>query len=272
MNCKNCQTELSKSSDYCNVCGGKVIRNRLTIRNLFEHISETFFNYDNKLLRTFINLLTKPEDVIGGYITGVRKKYVNVISYFALAISITGLEYFILNKFYPEALDISALSAEGLEAYTNNIMQTVQEYQSFVLMAFVPIYALIAKIVFIGIKKFNYTEHLVIFMYIIAQLSIIGAFIIVPFAMFGVKMGAVSPIILVLQVTYSAYCLKRLYQLSFKGIILRSLWFVVVFFVLYIILIIAVVAIIFITQGPEFFKEFIEAQRVAAEAAKASGG
>ena len=272
MVCKNCQSELLPKSDYCYNCGGKIIRNRLTFRNLFEHIGETFFNYDNKLLRTFVDLFKKPEAVIDGYISGVRKKYVNVISYFALAISITGLEYFILNKFYPEALDISSLSAEGLENFTNDMMLTIQEYQSFVLMIFVPIYALIAKVVFFNLKKFNYTEHLVIFMYIIAQLSIVGAFIIVPFAIFGVKMGSISPFIIVYQVLYSAYCLKRLYKLSLKGIFLRSLWFIVVFFVFYIITIIAVFAILFITQGPEFFKELIEAQRVAAEAAKASGG
>ncbi|OUR92174.1 hypothetical protein A9Q87_06730 [Flavobacteriales bacterium 34_180_T64] len=268
MVCKNCQTELLSKSDYCNTCGGKVIRNRLTIRNLFEHISETFFNYDNKLLRTFINLLTKPEDVIGSYIAGVRKKYVNVISYFALAISITGLEYFILNKFYPEAIDISALSAKGLESFTNDIMMTIQEYQSFVLMAFIPIYAIIAKIVFFNLKKFNFTEHLVIFMFITAQLSIVGAFIVIPFAMFGIKMGSISLFILGFQLLYSAYCLKRLYQLSFKGIVLRTLWFIVVFFVLYIIAIIAVLAILFFTQGPEFFKELIETQRATSEAVK----
>ena len=82
MNCKNCHTELSEHDDYCRNCGARIIRNRLTFRNLFEHLSETFFNYDNKLLRTLIDLIKKPEDVIVGYINGVRKKYVNPISMF----------------------------------------------------------------------------------------------------------------------------------------------------------------------------------------------
>ena len=68
MNCKNCDTLLKEQDDFCNSCGAKVIRNRLTVRNLFEHFSETFFNYDNKLLRTFTTLFTKPEVVIEGYI------------------------------------------------------------------------------------------------------------------------------------------------------------------------------------------------------------
>ena len=90
MNCKNCKTELSIDSSYCNTCGGRVVRNRLTFRNLFEHITETFFNFDNKLLRTFIDLFTKPERVIAGYISGVRRQYVNPISYLALVLTIGG--------------------------------------------------------------------------------------------------------------------------------------------------------------------------------------
>ena len=85
MNCKNCDANLNQNSDYCNNCGAKVIRNRLTIKTLFSHFSEQFLNYDNKFLQTFIHLFTKPEDVIGSYINGTRKKYVNVISYFAIA-------------------------------------------------------------------------------------------------------------------------------------------------------------------------------------------
>ena len=75
MQCKNCQNPFLESDDYCSNCGARIIRNRLTIRNLFEHLSETFFNYDNKLIRTFIALFTKPDDVIGGYIVGVATGY-----------------------------------------------------------------------------------------------------------------------------------------------------------------------------------------------------
>ncbi len=98
MDCKNCHTNLKDTDDFCNTCGAKVVRNRLTIRNLFAHFSEQFLNYDNKFLQTFIHLFTKPEAVIGCYINGTRKKYVNVISYFAIAITISGLQMYILNK------------------------------------------------------------------------------------------------------------------------------------------------------------------------------
>jgi Protein of unknown function (DUF3667) len=271
MNCKNCNADLSENSDYCNACGAKIIRNRLTLKNLFADFNEQFLNYDNKFLKTFFHLFTKPEKVIGSYINGTRKKHVNVISYFAIAITITGIEYFIFNKFYPEFLDISNLSMKGLETFTNDTMKFVQEYQSFVLMLFVPVYALMSKLVFFNIKKYNYTEHLVIFMYIIAQLSIFGALIFIPSAMFGLKMGMVSPIIMITQLVYSAYCLKRLYNLSFGGLVLRTLLFFLVFIILYIVTIIIVFAIILLIQGPDFFKGIIEAQNVVKDASGSSG-
>ena len=81
MHCKNCNTALTKTQNYCFECGAKVIRNRLTIKNLLAHFSEQFLNYDNNFLKTFLHLFTKPEVVIGGYIDGTRKKHVNVIPY-----------------------------------------------------------------------------------------------------------------------------------------------------------------------------------------------
>jgi len=155
MLCKNCETNLNEKSDFCHLCGAKVIRNRLTLKNLLNDFSEQFLNYDNKFLLTFIHLFTKPEIVIDGYINGTRKKYVNVISYFAIALTITGLEYFIVRSFHPEFLDLSAISTKGTEAFTNNILKFVQDYQSFVLMLFVHFMHLWETLCFFIFKNTN---------------------------------------------------------------------------------------------------------------------
>lgn len=259
MHCKNCNTSLKDQSGYCNNCGAKVIRNRLTVKNLFEHFSEQFLNYDNKFLQTFIALLVKPQDVIGTYIAGTRKKYVNVIGFFSIAIMITGVEYFILNKFFPEFLDFSIITAIGAVGPVNEIFGFILEYQIFILISLIPIYALMAKIVFFNLKKFNYTEHLVIFMYVISQLSILGFFLSIPSAALGFKMGGFTLFIIVLQLVYSAYCLKALYGLSLKGIILRTLFFLVVFVVFYVTANITF-SVIAMILNPEWYQELIKAQ------------
>ncbi|MFT7051970.1 MAG: hypothetical protein ACJAZK_002592 [Psychroserpens sp.] len=264
MECKNCKNQLPKNSDFCNECGGKVIRNRLTFRNIFEHISETFFNYDNKLLRTLVDLFKKPETVIGGYIDGVRKRYVNPISYFGLAITMSGLYLIIVSKFYPESMDFSILTAPGQEEFQQKNMSFVQEYQSLFMMFYIPIYALIARITFLGLKKFNYTELLVIFMFTQAQISILSAFSTIILAMCGITHGVISLVMLPLMIIYNAFVLKRLYELNIGSMIARLLLFFVILGVcLFIGGIIA--AIIMFINGD--FQEIMEAQKAAKEVA-----
>lgn len=269
MNCKNCHTELSEHSEFCNNCGGKVIRNRLTFRNLFEHISETFFNYDNKLLRTLIDMFKQPEVVIGGYIKGVRKRYVNPISYFGLAITLTGLYLLILNKFFPESLDFSSFAVEGQEEFQRKNMSFIQEYMSIFMMLYIPIYALIARISFIGLNKFNYTELIVVFLYWQSQISIFSSVTIIVAAMFGVTNGVISMIFLPLMMLYAAFILKRLYQISFAQMLLRTLIF---FVVLGVVLAIATVIVIIIMLITGDMQEMIKAQQAAMEAAKQAKG
>lgn len=241
-----------------------MIRNRLTFRNLFEHLSETFFNYDNKLLRTFIDLFKKPEVVIEGYINGIRKRYVNPISYFGLAITLTGLYILIINKFFPEAFDFSSFVPKGQEEIQQKNVGFVQEYMSILMMLYIPMYALVARITFIGLKKFNYTELLVVFMYWQSQISIISAITVVIAAMFGVSQGIISMVFLPLMVLYAAYILKRLYQLSFVEIVLRTIIFLAVMTVTFVIIATLIAITMFITGD---MQQMMEAQKAAREAA-----
>ena len=259
MECKNCRASLIPDGDYCYSCGGKVIRNRLTLKNLFEHFSETFLNYDNKFLQTFIKLFTRPEDVIGSYINGTRKKYADVISYFAIALTITGIEWYILNTFFPNLIDMSSITVEGQEALANKNMEIVQKYSSIMLMLFVPIYALMSKLVFYTLKKYNYTEHLVIFMYIIAQISIFGTLINLTGVAFGFPLGDLVYFNGPFQILFSAYCLKRLYNLSIKGLVLRTLLFLVVLAAFFILVSIMFTIINILTYGS--IEEYIKAQK-----------
>lgn len=246
MNCKNCQTVITPNTNFCNSCGAKVIRNRLTLKAIFTSFSEQFLNYDNKFLKTFLHLFSKPQEVIGGYINGTRKKYVNVISYFAIAITISGLQIFILQKFFPEVFELNIPTAKGQEEMQKKISEFTFEYNSFILMAFIPIFALMAKITFLNIKKFNYTELIVILMYINAQTTIFGSILAILFASLNLSFIYVSMILIPINIIYTAFCFKRLYGLSLKRIILKTLLFIVVLLVTYITFIILSTLIVFL--------------------------
>jgi hypothetical protein len=265
MLCKNCKTSLNDDINFCYNCGAKVIRNKLTFKHVFEDFNEQFLNLDNKFLQTFIALFITPEAVIGGYINGTRKKYINAINYFAIAITFSGLQVFVLRHFFPDAIDISDFTSEDNIGLSMKIMKLTQEYNSFVMMLLLPAYALMGKIVFLKNKTFNYTELLVVFMYTISQMAITGVIIILTSATLGFTMGNVVFIFLPLQILYSAYCLKRLYALNLKKIILKTLLFLIVFSVFYLLAIIVFMLILIFVYygGIHEFKEAMEQMQKA---------
>jgi len=238
MNCKNCHSTLSPQALFCHLCGAKKINNRLTLKSIISSFSAQFLNYDNAFLQTFITLFKKPEDVIGGYINGTRKKYVNVVSYFAIAIAISGLYFFILSKFFPEVL--SSIYATGgikpQQAEMNSrIAQFTADYQSMLMFASVPLMALMSRLTFLKNKKYNFAEHLVLNLYTYSQVSIVSALLML---ISGILISSIAPyttsIILVFQFLFFAYVLKRLYGLTGKQIILKSLLFILIALVIFI--------------------------------------
>ncbi|GAB4164497.1 MAG: hypothetical protein Tsb0033_25850 [Winogradskyella sp.] len=234
MNCKNCYTELDEQDDYCSRCGGKVIRKRLSFKNLFEHLSETFFNYDNKLLRTFVQLFREPEDVIAGYINGVRKRYINPISFFGLSLTISGLSLFIIKKFYIQHLDFAEKFGGINKEIFDQTSSGIFEYNSLFYSFLIPFFAFISWIVFLN-KKYNFTEHIIIYLYSMSMLSVLLAFatqivlMLIPDSYF-----TFSLLTWPLMFIYHCYILTRIFKLSFGDLLLRSIIFFALFFVAYI--------------------------------------
>jgi hypothetical protein len=258
MNCKNCNNQLPTNSDFCNICGGKVIRNRLTFKNLFEHFTETFFNYDNKLLRTFIDLFKKPENVIGGYISGIRKQYVNPVSFFGLTLTLVSIEWVILQKFFPELLNMSSISPNGDESFLSGISNIMEKYGSFLMMLYVPLYAIISRTVFFDIKTYNYTEHVVAYLYILSVISLFGAVTNIIIVSFGYDLGFASYVGIVIQILYISHCFKRLYQLTTGEIIGRAFLSFVVYMILYAIVAVLLLTVVYFIDGKEAILDIVK--------------
>lgn len=247
MNCKNCNTELQEQDEYCKSCGGKVIRQRLSFKNLFEYLSETLFNYDNKLLRTLTQLFKHPEDVIVGYITGVRKKHIDPISFFGLSLTLSGLSIFIIKKFYIQYLDFSNLF-EGLKISQdvfNTTYGSALEYNSLFYSVLIPVFALISWVVFLD-KKYNFTEHVIIYLYTMSLMSIISVFVAqVVLLLIPASYFVFSLMIFPLMFIYHCYAVKKIFKLSIGNLILKSIVALCLFFVAYIVITIVVFAIMF---------------------------
>jgi hypothetical protein len=260
--CKNCSSPLSESTRFCEQCGAKVIKNRLTLRHIFDDFSSQFLNWDNKLLQTFITMFAKPELVIDGYITGIRKRYMNVLGYFAIAITLTGFYTYINQKFFPDTFSklFEEMSNDPNQIQISlDFYQTFVEYQSFIFFMMIPILAAMSRLVFLKNKKYNYSEHLVLNIYTYSQASIIITLIafVVQFSEGAAYYFQILS--LPIQILYFAYVLKRVYNLSFLQIILKTLLFIVILIPVYLIFVIA--ASIYMLFFTDIFQNMMEAEK-----------
>ncbi|GGD28626.1 DUF3667 domain-containing protein [Hyunsoonleella pacifica] len=227
MECKNCGIKMQSYQNYCSDCGAKVIRNRLTFKNIWSEINLYFFNLDNKLFRTLLFLFTKPEEVIVSYIKGTRKKYVDVIQYFAIALTLVGIQVFLMNTFFKDAMDLSDLYGDAfkdLATQKNNPFSPenmdyslINNYQSLIYVLSVPISAFSTWIAYFiaGERSYNFTEHIVINLYYSAQIIIVSAVLSILFLVCGGNYLTISMFVSLLTFAYLFYVLHRVFKASF---------------------------------------------------------
>jgi hypothetical protein len=165
-------------------------------------------------------------------------------------------------------MDMSTVSIKGTEESNDAVLEFMKEYSSIAMMLNVPIYALMSKLAFIAEKKYryNYTEHLVIFMYLLAQLSFVGFVTTLIGAFSGLSLGTISFISIPIIFIYIGYCLKRILNLDWTNFLMRALIFICILIAL-IVLIAIVIGVIMYLNGD--FQNMNEAQKAAAEASRA---
>ncbi len=261
MNCKNCENTLHNIDGFCSNCGARVIDERITFKFLFKEFLDKVFSIDNKLLKTFLHLFTKPHQVIDGYIHGVRKRYFHPFSYLLISITLAGVSLYFLKDLAIQSIESATIPNTNNSFNSKEFQETVFnyafDYQSFVTALTIPIYGFISWIVFLNKKKYNYFEHMIIYIYTSAQISILNFVVSTPIFFIHQNTGIfVSLTISSLLIFYNAYVLIRLFKLTFIQFIIKFIYFVFISFALYILTIIIVFAGMFILMGPSFFKQF----------------
>lgn len=229
MKCKNCGHSLRSDFSYCPVCGAKVIHNRLTIKNIWQDISFQVFDLDNTILKTFRHMFTKPEVVVESFIGGARKKYMNPISYFAIAITLSGLLFYILRNWYGVNMTQNAINGQK-----GPDMDFIFDYQGLLSYLMMPIYALMTWVLFLDKRKLNFTEHLVANAYTTAQMSFIQFIILLPlFSLVDLNYQTVNWYVLFFAIAFQFYAFKRIHKIGIGSTILRALAYVVMFFMVF---------------------------------------
>jgi hypothetical protein len=238
MNCKNCQIELKENDNFCPNCGEQIVTQKITIKKMIIEFSEKYLSFDNKFLITFKTLFTHPEKVVNGYLQGLRVRYVNPMTYLIIAVTISGINVFLIKRGYFGEMDYSSLSGNQKSPFDmNEYMNSIYDYNSILIFTAIPLLALISKIVFYNYKEYNYAEHNLIYFYTYSQTSILTVLFIPVILIFDIDYMIYAIITFVIMISYHFFALKRIFQLSTKQIFIKTLLFIPVGFMFYLIII-----------------------------------
>ncbi|MRT92810.1 DUF3667 domain-containing protein [Ancylomarina sp. 16SWW S1-10-2] len=244
MNCKNCKSELNDNDNFCNECGAKVIRERITVKSLFSHLLISL-GWDSNFFITLRFLLSKPQTIIREYINGTRKKYTNPFTFFAISLAVSLFvfnqysEQFILmstttniqqtNELENVSASITNNNKKGLEilGYKNqaelnkSIAEFQLKYYNLISFIYLPLFTLIAFLVFR--KPYNYGEHLVINTYFLGITTFFGVltFIFSLITKYNILLYAT-----IFTFIYYSYAYKKIYELSFGKLLMKILKFI----------------------------------------------
>ncbi|MEM9001464.1 MAG: DUF3667 domain-containing protein [Bacteroidota bacterium] len=232
MECKNCGHNLRTDYRYCPDCGAKVIRNRITFKNLWYDVLERYFNLDNTFVKTFIHLFTQPETVINDYISGIRRKYLNPISYLGIALTLSGFIAFLMTKL-SDKLNFDVFNTGNAGQSSEKIMDYTFDFQSLIFIFYIPIMAAASWLNFQK-KQYNFSERVVVFMYTLAHYSL---FIFIPSIVILFSKPELYAKFALLTVVsmyvYTTYVIKKISKDTGIEFIARALLFCAVFTLLY---------------------------------------
>lgn len=231
--CINCNEQIALDQRFCSHCGGKRIYNRITWRNLIGDFFDRILNIENSFFKTFIAMFRQPEDVIGGYMGGMRKKYLPAFSYFAIALTIAGVYSFVFkhyfaNNFIEAQADITSKFSFGTaqkeytESWIKDWMEFATDYIQLIYFAAIPLLAIISRTVFWNYKKYNFVEHFVIYLYVYSHYAMISSIVYLCFMWSPLVIQILSLLTTLLLIIYTAFVLKRLFNLDSARIILKT--------------------------------------------------
>lgn len=270
MNCKNCNSKITENDNFCNNCGAKVIKERITVKSLFSQLLNAL-GWDNNFFVTIRFLLSKPQTIIKEYINGTRKKYTNPFTFFAISLAIS---LFVFNQYSEQFIQMSTmedfqqtektenlptpenneflelLGYKNQDEYVRGNAEFQLKYHNLISFLFLPILTLISFLVFR--KPYNYGEQLVINTYFLSITTFFGVLSFIIGLLTGVNILFYAIFITFL---YYSYAYKKVYELSFGQMTLKTLKFIGV-----LLLVIIVIGIISILLGFVFATLIINKQ------------
>ena len=223
---------------------------------MLSDISQNIFGWDNKFFLTIRKLIITPQEILGEYLNGIRKKYTNPITFFAIGMA---LSIFIFNTFDEAYIKMSLETTKAQnEWFSENLggqyksIKYQQEslelnekmqkgflkYFNLISLLLLPLYAFIAFLVYR--KPYNYAEHLTVTTFIQGFSFFVSSILFLIAIKTSPYLYSVSVLFLMF---FYCYVYGKLYQLTVGQSILKFLIFLVILFAVVLIFFGAAIAI-----------------------------
>ena len=173
-NCLNCGRPLHEL-DFCGQCGQRNVRPQLSLPQILGDAWSVVTDLDNRWIRTFRKLFTMPGQMVTEYIEGKRTRYAGPVQYFLVMCGISfafnprGINRSLLPE--PETLETSAF-----ESLIVNTISMIEEYVVLYVLLLSPLSAILTWFIYVNRGR-NFTEVLVLILYLLAQLAFVGVIV-----------------------------------------------------------------------------------------------
>jgi hypothetical protein len=245
---------------HCASCGAKWIQNRITMRQVGMDFTDMYLGLDTKFVHTFVDLFRKPGEVITGYINGRRVYYMDAIRYLLLALFVTGIYMFIMrssgaldqymNEFQTGWSHASVDGENNQKAFEiqQRVTDTIFDYLSVLTLLTIPLLAFVGRITFWGKRYFNFTEHIVFYLYTFAHITIATTPISLMLLWISPEAFTYwSLLTYPIMFVYNAYCYKRCFKIDWQTTILKSLISVIILIISMVLFFLLAILLIFLS-------------------------
>jgi Protein of unknown function (DUF3667) len=231
--CKNCDNIYT--GPFCNNCGQKT-PHRFTLSHIFHELVHVFVHADKSFLSLVPKILTRPGMVALDYVEGRRKRYFNLFQYLLI---IVGISTFLMSQTHfieNMTKSLNTMTSTSVSARQMSFQEKssafMQKYMNIIQMILIPIYAFFGWL-FLGRKKYNYAENIVLHTAITSQTSTFAALMYLPFV-FVSSMNVLwfTSVFVIVTIACYAIAYRQFYKLALgKSILFAFLIFSVAYFV-----------------------------------------
>ncbi|WP_167605029.1 DUF3667 domain-containing protein [Maribellus sediminis] len=249
--CPNCNS--THIDNYCLKCGQKIYQKRFTTKGFFEVIGNAL-NIERGFLYTVVWLFRNPGKVVGDYLKGKTKIYINPLNYILIIAGAYAFLVLSLNILDSSLATTNSIlqndgaqpSAEVMEMQLRWI-EFVKKYMNFIPILMIPFASLISKWYY-NKRKLFYGEHLIINTFIFAQSILISVLFSPVLMMFPVILKIYPIINFSFTIIYFTFAFFLIYQksviTSFFGALIIYVGGMILFFLFIMAILIVVVVVL----------------------------